>query len=163
MWTPCRVMHVRTYPKRRGVRRSHVELRTNFILDCFCMCLCCGWVHWHVLFWGWGEASGCPMLWGCSMVCFGKNIATCSKDRQFLPAMCVLSAHAPLGPQDSRVYVAALPTLELFEHWWLHSAFFLSLLPTLRLFKRRWLHSALFLSLLPTLGLFETPCFGVAP
>ena len=34
-----------------------------------------------VLRWGWGETSGCPMLWGCSMVCIGKIIANCSKKR----------------------------------------------------------------------------------
>ena len=30
------------------------------------------------------------MLWGCSMVRIGKNIANCSKNPQFLPVMCVL-------------------------------------------------------------------------
>ena len=85
MWTlSC------TYAKRRGVRRSHFELRTNFILAFFCMYLCCGWVHWHLLCPGWGETSGCPTLWGCSMVCIGKNIASCSKNPQFLPVMCAL-------------------------------------------------------------------------
>ena len=64
-------------------------LSSNFILVFFCMCLCCGWVHWHLLCWGWGETSGCPTLWGRSMVCIGKNIANCSKNLQFLPVMCV--------------------------------------------------------------------------
>ena len=44
------------------------------------------------------ETSGCPTLWGCSMVCIGKNIANCSKNPQFLPVMCTLCAlctHAP--------------------------------------------------------------------
>ena len=44
------------------------------------------------------ETSGCPTLWGCSMVCIGKNIANCSKNPQFLPVMCALCprcAHAP--------------------------------------------------------------------
>ena len=36
------------------------------------------------------ETSGCPTLWGCSMVCIGKNIANCSKNPQFLPVMCAL-------------------------------------------------------------------------
>ena len=113
-------VHMLTYAKRRGVRRSHFELRTNFILAFFCMCLCHGWVHWHLLCWGWGETSGCPTLWGCSMVCIGKNIANCSKNPQFLPVMCTLCpccAHTPprwvatfyssplCGPQEGRVYV----------------------------------------------------------
>ena len=33
------------------------------------------------------------MLWGCSMVCIGKNIANCSKNPQFLPVMCALCEH----------------------------------------------------------------------
>ena len=33
------------------------------------------------------------MLWGCSMVCIGKNIANCSKNPQFLPVMCALCLH----------------------------------------------------------------------
>ena len=33
---------------------------------------------------------GCPTLWGCSMVCTGKNVANCSKNPQFLPVMCAL-------------------------------------------------------------------------
>ena len=36
------------------------------------------------------ETSGCPTLWGCSKVCIGKNIANCSKNPQFLPAVCAL-------------------------------------------------------------------------
>ena len=36
------------------------------------------------------QTSGCPTLWGCSMVCIGKNIANCSKKPQFLPVMCAL-------------------------------------------------------------------------
>ena len=79
-----------TYAKQRGVWRSHFGLRTNLILAFFCMCLCCGWVHWHLLCWGWGETSGCPTLWGCSMVCIGKNITNCSKNPRFLPVMCAL-------------------------------------------------------------------------
>ena len=39
------------------------------------------------------ETSGCPTLWGCSMVCIGKNIANCSKNPQFLPVMCALCPH----------------------------------------------------------------------
>ena len=62
----------------------------TLFLPFFCMCLCCGWVHWHLLCWGWGETSGCPTLWGCSMVCIGKNVANCSKNPQFLPVMCAL-------------------------------------------------------------------------
>ena len=81
-----------TYAKRRGVRTSHFELRTNFVLAFFCMCLRCGWVHRHLLCWGWVETSGCPTLWGCSMVCIGKNIANGSKDPQFLPVMCAMCA-----------------------------------------------------------------------
>ena len=36
------------------------------------------------------QTSGCPTLWGCSMVCIGKNIANCSKNPQFLPFMCAM-------------------------------------------------------------------------
>ena len=36
------------------------------------------------------ETSGCPTLWGCSMVCIRKNIANCSKNPQFPPVMCAL-------------------------------------------------------------------------
>ena len=43
------------------------------------------------------ETSGCPTLWGCSMVCIGKNIANCSKNPQFFPVMCALCTHAPLS------------------------------------------------------------------
>ena len=35
------------------------------------------------------------MLWGCSMVCIGKNIANCSKKPQFLPVMCALCTPPP--------------------------------------------------------------------
>ena len=51
------------------------------------------------------ETSGCPTLWGCSMVCIGKNIANRSKNPTFflscarcaravrvVPALCT---HAP--------------------------------------------------------------------
>ena len=78
------------------------EGQTLFLLF-FCMCLCCGWVHWHLLCWGWGETSGCPTLWGCSMVCIGKNIANCCTPNFFLScarcarAVRALCTHAPLG------------------------------------------------------------------
>ena len=39
------------------------------------------------------ETSGCPTLWGCSMVSIGKNIINCSKNPQFLPVMCALCPH----------------------------------------------------------------------
>ena len=51
------------------------------------------------------ETSGCPTLWGCSMVCIGKNIANCSKKPpisschvRVVPALCALCpccAHTP--------------------------------------------------------------------
>ena len=94
--------------KRRGVRRSHFELRTNFVLAFFCMCLCCGWVHWHLLCWGWGETSGCPTLWECSMVCIGKNIANCSNTPNFFLscARCARPVHTRphqlLGSTDAK-------------------------------------------------------------
>ena len=34
------------------------------------------------------KRRGCPTLWGCSMVCIGKNIANYSKNPQFLPVIC---------------------------------------------------------------------------
>ena len=41
------------------------------------------------------ETSGCPALWGCSMVCIGKNIPNCSKKPNFfLPcARCAGAVH----------------------------------------------------------------------
>ena len=36
------------------------------------------------------KCRGCPILWGCSMVCIGKDSANCSKKCQFLPVMCAL-------------------------------------------------------------------------
>ena len=38
------------------------------------------------------KCLGRPTLWGCSMVCIGKNVANCSKKPQFLPVMCALCA-----------------------------------------------------------------------
>ena len=42
------------------------------------------------------KCRGCPTLWGCSMVCIGKNIANCSKKTPFSPchvcAVCVVRA-----------------------------------------------------------------------
>ena len=46
------------------------------------------------------ETSGCPTLWGCSMVCIGKNIANCSKNPQFLLVMCALRALCTHAPQE---------------------------------------------------------------
>ena len=44
-----------------------------------------------------------PTLWGCTIVCIGKNIANCGKSPQFLPvvcALCTLCRHAPKGCVD---------------------------------------------------------------
>ena len=40
------------------------------------------------------KCRGCPTLWGCSMVCIGRNIAVCSTNPQFLPVMCALCRNA---------------------------------------------------------------------
>ena len=60
--------------------------------------------------------SGCPTLWGCSMVCIGKNIANCSKNPQFLPVMCALCprcAHMPPLNMISFLYNPPHPSTTL--------------------------------------------------
>ena len=51
------------------------------------------------------KCPGCPTLWGCSMVCTGKNIANCSKTPQFLPVMCALcTRYADTPPMCFLIY-----------------------------------------------------------
>ena len=67
------------------------------------------------------QTSGRPTLWGCSMVCIGKNIANCSKTPQFLPVMCTLCARCahtpPYTPQNaSSDVISALYVYGEHEH-----------------------------------------------
>ena len=62
MWTlssdacPVRMLSEEEY----GVHTLSEE--QILLLFAFCMCLCCGSVHWHLLCRGWGETFGCPTL-----------------------------------------------------------------------------------------------------
>ena len=51
----------------------------------------------------WGLRAGArdmrlSTLWGCRMICMGKNIANCSKIPQFLHVICVLCARCARMP-----------------------------------------------------------------
>ena len=61
------------------------------------------------------ETSGCLTLWGCSMVCIGKNIAHCSKNPQFVPVMCVLCPRCAHTPPKHEVGVEPLFCLVFWD------------------------------------------------